>query len=161
MVSLEGLQLIHAPIERCFNLARSVEVHLAGNIHCGETAVATEGVTSGLLGLADRVTWRAKHFGLRWNLTSEITAMEQPAFFQDTMIHGPFLLMRHDHFFRSLAPDQTEMRDVFCFAAPLLILGRLAEIAFLRRHMLGLLRERNAVIKRIAESMEWLSYLSE
>jgi hypothetical protein len=53
------------------------------------------------------------------------------------------------------------MLDVFSFAAPLPILGRLAEIAFLRRYMLGLLRERNAVIKRIAESAaEWRKHLS-
>lgn len=33
MVHLEEITLIDAPIERCFDLARSVEVHLAGNIH--------------------------------------------------------------------------------------------------------------------------------
>ena len=47
MVTLEELTAIHAPIERCFDLARSVEVHLAGNVHSGETAVAVGGVTSG------------------------------------------------------------------------------------------------------------------
>ena len=52
------------------------------------------------------------------------------------------------------------MRDVFRFAAPLPPLGRVAEILFLRRYMRGLLRERNAVIKRIAESTSWQQYLS-
>lgn len=33
MVRLEELTVIRAPIERCFDLARSVEVHLAGNVH--------------------------------------------------------------------------------------------------------------------------------
>jgi hypothetical protein len=78
MVRIEELTTIDAPIERCFDLARSVEVHLAGNVHCGEQAVATAGVTSGLIGLGQRVTWRAKHFGVWQNLTSEITAMEPP-----------------------------------------------------------------------------------
>jgi len=36
MVELEELTVIQAPIERCFDLARSVEVHLAGNEHCGK-----------------------------------------------------------------------------------------------------------------------------
>src|SRR5271165_5467414 len=31
------------PIERCFDLARGVEVHLVGNIHYGESAVAAGG----------------------------------------------------------------------------------------------------------------------
>jgi hypothetical protein len=81
--------------------------------------------------------------------------MERPAYCQDTMIEGPFHSMQHDHFFRTLSPDMTEMEDVFRFAAPLLVLGRLAEILVLRRYMQGLLRERNAVLKEIAESKEW------
>jgi ligand-binding SRPBCC domain-containing protein len=159
MVSLEDLMVVHAPIERCFDLARSVEVHLAGKAHSGEAAVAMAGVTSGLIGMAQRVTWRAKHFGIWQRLTSEITAMDRPAYFQDTMVRGPFRFMKHDHFFRPLSPDKTEMKDVFCFEAPLTFLGRLAEITFLRHYMQALLRERNAVLKRIAETSEWQIYL--
>jgi ligand-binding SRPBCC domain-containing protein len=151
MVELVELTLIKAPIEHCFDLARSVEVHLAGNVHWGESAVAVGGVTSGLIGLGESVTWRAKHFGVWHELTSEITAMSRPANFQDAMTRGPFRLMRHDHFFRASTAGETEMQDVFVFAAPLPVLGRLAEIIFLRRYMQALLRERNAVLKEIAE----------
>jgi len=143
--------LIEAPVERCFDLARSVEVHLAGNIHCGETAVATGGVTSGLVGMGQRVTWRAKHFGVWHNLTSEITAMDRPAYFQDTMVRGIFRYMQHDHFFRAVTTTQTEMKDVFRFAAPIPVLGRVAENLFLGRYMRELLAERNAALKQIAE----------
>ena len=161
MVSLQEITMIHAPIERCFDLARSVEVHLIGNVHFGEQALATGGVTSGLIGLEERVTWRAKHFGVWHNLTSEITVMESPVYFQDVMIRGIFRSMRHDHYFRPLPSHETEMRDVFCFAAPLPVLGLLAEIFVLRRYMRTLLRERNLVIKQIAESSEWRKYLPE
>lgn len=75
------------------------------------------------------------------------------------MVQGIFRSMKHDHFFRSLSPGETEVRDVFCFAAPLGILGRLAEIVVLRRYMHRLLRERNDVIREIAESPEWRKYL--
>ena len=159
MVAIEELTLIQAPVERCFDLARSVEVHLAGNEHCGETAVALAGVTSGLIGLAQRVTWRAKHFGVWQTLTSEITALEPPVYFQDKMVQGIFRFMKHDHFFRASPSGQTEMKDVFYFAAPLPLLGRLAEIIFLRRYMRTLLHERNAAIKRIAESPDRTRYL--
>ena len=159
MVRLEEVTQIHAPVERCFDLARNVEVHLAGNVHWGESAVAMAGVTSGLIGMGQRVTWRAKHFGVWQRLTSEITAMDRPSYFQDTMIQGAFRFMQHDHFFRSLPSTETEMKDVFYFAAPLPVLGRLAETAVLRRYMQSLLRERNAVIKNIAESGEWRDYL--
>jgi ligand-binding SRPBCC domain-containing protein len=159
MVKLEEVTLIDAPVERCFDLARSVEVHLAGNVHWGESAMAMGGVTSGLIGLGQRVTWRAKHFAVRQRLTSEITAMERPVYFQDTMIQGAFHFMRHDHYFHALPSDRTEMKDVFTFAAPLPVLGRMAEIVVLRRYMQALLRERNAAIKKIAESEEWRGYL--
>ena len=159
MVTLDELILIRAPIERCFDLARSVEVHLAGNVHGGEAAMACAGVTSGLVGARQCVTWRAKHFGVWHSLTSEITAMARPAYFQETMIRGPFRCMQHDHIFRALSPNETEMRSVFRFAAPIPVLGRVAEIIFLRRYMLALLRERNAVLKKIAESTAWRRYL--
>lgn len=160
VVRLEEVTTISAPREVCFDLARSVEVHLAGNIHWGESALAIGGVTAGLVGLSQRVTWRAKHFGVWHSLTSEITAMDRPAYFQDAMIRGIFRSMRHDHFFRSLPSGVTEMKDVFCFAAPLPVLGRIAEIAFLRRYMRALLRERNSVLKRVAESGDWRRYLN-
>jgi ligand-binding SRPBCC domain-containing protein len=159
MVKFEEITVIRAPIERCFDLARSVEVHLAGNVHCGEAAVATAGITSGLLRLGQRVTWRAKHFALWHELTCEITAMDRPLFFQDTMVRGVFHSMRHDHFFRTLSEDSTEMRDEFYFAAPLPVLGRMVEIIVLRRYMRALLRERNAAVKQIAESAAWQTYL--
>jgi ligand-binding SRPBCC domain-containing protein len=159
MILLEEITRIDAPVERCFDLARSVEVHLAGNVHWGEAAIAAGGVTTGLVDLGQRVMWRAKHFGVRQRLTSEITAMDRPRYFQDAMTDGPFRSMRHDHYFRPLPGGETEMRDVFCFAAPIPILGRLAEILVLRRYMRGLLRERNAAVKAIAESEEWRKYI--
>jgi len=163
MVTLRELTVIRAPVERCFDLARSVEVHLAGNVHWGEAAVASAGVTSGLVGLGQRVTWRAKHFGVWHRLTSEITAIDRPSYFQDVMLEGPFRSMTHDHRFRSisrsLSDEETEMTDVFCFAAPFSVLGRLVEMAVLGRYMHALLRERNAALKQIAESDAWQSYL--
>ena len=152
MVTIEEFTLVPAPIEQAFDLARSVEVHLAGNVHWGEQAVAQAGVTSGLVGLHQRVTWRAKHFGVWHRLTSEITAFEPPTYFQDVMIAGIFRMMRHDHFFRVRSAAQTEMRDVFTFAAPIPVAGRIAEIAFLARYMRRLLGERNAAIVEAARS---------
>ena len=159
MVRLEERTFIRAPIELCFDLARSVEVHLAGNVHCGESAVASGGVTSGLLGLSQRVTWRAKHFWVWQTLTSEITAMDRPAYFQDVMIRGAFRSMRHDHFFRAVSAGETEMIDVFWFEAPVPVLGRIIEVLVLRRYMQALLCERNAVIREFAESGGWRKVL--
>jgi len=159
MIHLEEITVIDAPIERCFDLARSVEVHLVANIHSGEQALAIGGITSGLPERSQQVTWRAKHFGVWQNLTSEYTAMQPPTYFQATMAKGIFRSMQADHYFRTLPSGSTEMRDDFRVAAPLPVLGSLAEALFLRRYMLALLRERNAVIKQIAESNDWQRYL--
>jgi hypothetical protein len=159
MIRLEETTIIEAPIERCFDLSLSVEVHLLSNVHSGEQALAVGGVTSGLVCLSEEVTWRAKHFGIWQNLTSKITAMESPRYFQVTMVRGIFRFMQADHLFASLESGGTEMKDGFSIGAPLPLLGPLAEALFLRRYMLALLRERNAVIKRVAESSEWEQYL--
>ena len=53
------------------------------------------------------------------------------------------------------------MEDVFRFAAPLPVIGRLAEMFALRRYMRSLLCERSAVLKEIAESEEWPRFLPE
>ena len=160
MIRLQETTVIDAPIQRCFDLARSVEVHLIANVHSGEQALAVGEITSGLVGLGQKVTWRAKHFGIWHNLTSETTALEPPSYFQVTMIQGIFRSMQADHLFRALPSGATEMKDIFAIAAPLPLLGPLAEVLFLRRYMLALVRERNAVIKEIAESSEWQHYLS-
>jgi hypothetical protein len=160
MIRLVETTVIDAPIQRCFDLARSVEVHLIMNVHSGQQALAVGGITSGHVGLGQQVTWRAKHFGIWHNLTSETTALEPPSYFQVTMIQGVFRSMQADHLFRALPPGATEMKNIFAIAAPLPILGPLAEVLFLRRYMQALVRERNAVIKQIAESSEWQHYLS-
>lgn len=159
MIRLEETTVIDAPIQRCFDLARSVEVHLIANVHSGEQALAVGEITSGLVGLGQQVTWRAKHFGIWHNLISETTALEPPSHFQVTMIQGVFRSMQADHLFRALPSGATEMKDIFAIAAPLPILGPLAEALFLRRYMLVLVRERNTVIKQIAGSSEWPHYL--
>src|SRR5882757_2577944 len=118
MIRLEETTLIDAPIQRCFDLSRSVEVHLLSDIHWGEQALAVGGITSGLVGLSEQVTWRAKHFGVWQNLTSKMTALESPSYFQVTMVRGIFRFMQAEHLFQTLPSGATEMKDVFSIAAP-------------------------------------------
>jgi ligand-binding SRPBCC domain-containing protein len=156
MVTLEQTTLIHAPIERCFDLSRSIDLHIRSTADTGERAVA--GVTSGLIGLGEQVTWRAKHLGLWQELTSKITAFDRPSYFQDTMLRGVFRSFKHDHSFSAPDAGTTAMRDVLEFAAPLPLAGLIAE-KFLRPYLAKFLRERNDLIKRVSESEEWRQFL--
>lgn len=140
---------IKASAERCFDLSLSVDLHQGSMAHTRERAVA--GVTSGLMGLGDVVTWEAVHFGVKQHLTSKITELERPHRFVDEMVKGIFQEMRHVHEFVPQADGGTLMRDAFAFRAPLGLLGRLAEVLFLTRYMRRLLTRRNQYLKRLAE----------
>ena len=157
MVILREITLIHAPLERCFDLSRSIDLHKVSTARTGEEAIA--GVTSGLIGLGEEVSWRARHFGVWQQMTSRITAFDRPAYFQDTMVRGAFRSFQHDHYFEERDEGQTEMRDVLRFAAPLSILGRLAEIP-LKPYLRRFLQERNALLKQAAEGEEWRRFLN-
>ena len=62
---------IRAPRERVFDLARSIDAHQSSTSGTSERAVA--GVTSGLIGLGEEVTWRARHLGVTQHLTVRAT----------------------------------------------------------------------------------------
>jgi ligand-binding SRPBCC domain-containing protein len=148
MTRIELTTEIHAPIERCFDLARSIDLHVRSASHTGERAIA--GRTSGLIELGETVTWRARHFGIWQTLTSKIVELDRPRSFTDVMVQGAFKSFRHDHLFHAIG-DRTVMEDVFVFESPFGVLGRLADVLFLRRYMTRFLETRNAAIKEAAE----------
>ena len=68
MILLETV--IAAPPEVVFDLARSIDAHQESTRQTAERAVA--GVTTGLLGPGEEVTWEARHFGIKQRLTVRI-----------------------------------------------------------------------------------------
>ena len=149
---------IAAPAERCFDLARSIEFHLASTPGSREEVVGP--IRSGLLGLGDEVTWRARHLGAWHRLTSRIVSYQRPTHFRDSQVRGPFRCFDHDHDFGSDPGDSTLtlMTDRFSFAAPFGLVGRLVERLILTRYLTRVLAERARLLKRAAESEEWRKY---
>lgn len=145
-----------APVERCFKLSTSIDLHLASVAATGEKVV--DGVRTGLLSEGQSVTWQGRHFGLTLRHTSRIDAWRPYAYFRDVMTDGVFQHFEHDHHFAAM-DDGTRMRDELRFSAPWGPLGKLAAKMLVRRHLTELLIRRNAVIKRVAESEEWHKYL--
>ena len=136
---------INAPPERCFDLARSVDLHLRSTAATGERVVA--GKASGLLGAGDRVTWEARHLGWRHRLSVEITAFDRPRMFRDEQIKGPFRRLHHDHVFERVG-ERTKMTDVFEFSTALVPFDALVLAPYLRRF----LRRRASAIRDAAEN---------
>jgi len=156
MPRIELSLYVDAPVERCFDLSRSIELHERSTGRTEERAVG--GVTSGLIGAGQEVTWRARHLGVRQTLTSRITAFDRPRHFRDSQVRGAFRRFDHDHWF---APEGrgTRVREVFDYEAPLGILGRIAERLFLTRYMRRFLAERMAVVRSVAESERWVEFI--
>lgn len=156
MIRLEVVTEIGAPLERCFDLSRSIDLHVRSVKWTGEKAIA--GITSGLIGPKQDVTWKGRHFGLPLTHSSRITDYARPTFFRDEMIQGLFSSFYHDHFFEQHG-SITFMKDVVQFEAPLYLLGWIAERLVLRTYMQELLAKRNDVIRSVAETEDWKLYL--
>ena len=148
---------IAAPIKVCFDLSRSIDLHLHTNRFSNEKAIA--GKTSGIIEANESVTWRANHFGLPQQMKVRITQIIKPFFFEDEMVEGPFRSMQHAHIFQ-LQNGETVMRDEFQYEVPFGWVGKLIDKFMLRRYLLQLLEYRNETIKQVAESGNWINYLN-
>lgn len=150
MPAFELSTVIRADPSAVFDLSLSVDAHTASMGGSQERAVA--GVTTGLLGPGDWVTWRARHFGVPFRLTSAITAWDRPHRFVDEQRKGPFGYWHHEHRFESLADGSTRMDDRVTFASPLGPLGRAVDALLLARYMRRLIEARNAWLRETLQN---------
>ena len=146
---------IQAPIDRCFDLARSTDLHVESARGSGEKIVG--GVTTGLLELHDSVTFEGKHFGVRQRMSAKITKFHRPRSFSDSQIKGIFKHFEHDHLFIE-KNNGTLMTDTITFDCPFGLLG-LAVDPLVKLHIIQFMKVRNAEIKRVAESEDWKTFV--
>jgi ligand-binding SRPBCC domain-containing protein len=142
--------VIAAPIGDCFDLSLSVDAHTASMGASRERAI--RGVTSGVMKLGDTVTWRARHFGIPFQMTSAITEYQYPSRFVDEQQRGPFARWWHEHRFTTLADGETQMTDTVHYRSPLGPLGSVADRLVLDHYLPHLLRERNVWLKATLEA---------
>lgn len=152
MAHLEFDTAIFAPIERVFDLARSIDFHAISVPGTGERPVA--GRMTGLIELGETVTWQARHLGVQQKLTTRITKMERPTCFVDIMVRGAFRSLQHEHYFRE-ENGTTTMTDRMEFESPLGGIGRLFNRIYLTGYMERFLRTRATILKDWAESERW------
>jgi ligand-binding SRPBCC domain-containing protein len=121
-----------------FDASLSIDAHVDSMAGSRERAIA--GVTSGRIGLGETVTWRARHFGVWFTMTSRISELERPGRFVDEQVRGPFRVLRHTH---SFEPDGsgTLMTDEITVGSP--IFGALVERLVLVPYLRRLIRRRN------------------
>jgi len=148
---------ILAPVERVFDLTRSINLHRISTAHTGEKAIA--GVTNGLINESETVTWQAKHLYKLRSFTSKITIMRRPDFFIDEMVQGDFKSFKHEHHFKPVE-NGTIMIDKIEFESPYAVAGKLFNKFFLTNYMKELLIKRNSIIKEYSETQKWRAILN-
>ncbi|BDZ63551.1 SRPBCC family protein [Agromyces mangrovi Wang et al. 2018] len=126
-------------VEEMLDISLDIDAHVSSMAQSGERAVA--GVTTGRIGLGETVTWRARHFGIWFTMTSEIAELERPSRFVDRQVRGPFRAFTHVHEFETSGTG-TRMTDRITVASP--IFGRLAERVVLVPYLRRLIAKRNA-----------------
>ena len=152
MPTIHLTTFIAAPVQRVFDLSRSIDLHKKAMAHTGEQAVA--GTTMGLIGLDETVTWKAKHFYKTRIMKVRITDMKAPYSFTDEMVEGAFKSMRHEHHFKPIE-NGTLAIDIFHFESPWGALGKMVNSICLRKYMEQLLNQRNRMIREYAETDKW------
>jgi len=150
MPTLTLVTEIHAPIERCFDLCRDLDVHTRTLPHTRERLVGEK--TGGMAELGDVLVFEATHLGVRQRLSSRIVEFDRPVLFADEALSGAFSSLRHVHAFTSVN-GKTLMRDNLAWTSPLGLLGVLADALFLKRYMLRFLVTRNRNLKAIIERL--------
>lgn len=150
MALIELTTKISAPAAVCFDLARSIDLHQESMKHTGEQAIG--GVMSGLINVNETVTWRARHFGVWFKLTSRIKELRYADYFIDEQVKGPFKYIYHVHRFNEMA-GVTTMTDEFIFASPFGVFGKLVDRVMMKKYLIKILTARNEMIKQKAEGM--------
>jgi ligand-binding SRPBCC domain-containing protein len=147
---IEVVTEIDAAADVVFGLELDMDVHAASLAASGETATTSTGRRRVALG--DEVTFRARHFGVVWRMTSRVTAYEPPLRFVDEQVRGPFRALRHEHVFDDLGAGRTRMTDRMTVSAPWGPLGSLVTRMLLAPYLRRLLLQRSAHVKRLAEA---------
>ena len=147
---------IAAPVERVFDLSRSINLHRISTVHTNERAIG--GTMNGLINLNETVTWEAKHLYKTRRFTSKIIEMERPVNFIDEMVKGDFKHFRHEHHFKAIE-NGTIMIDLIEFESPYGIIGKWVNSFYLKNYLEQLVIRRNKVIKEYGESTKWKAIL--
>jgi ligand-binding SRPBCC domain-containing protein len=156
MASIHLTTFIAAPVERVFDLSRSINLHKVSTADTHEKVV--DGKMNGLINEGETVTWQAKHLYRERRFTSKVTAMIRPVSFIDEMIKGDFKSFHHEHHFKP-TDNGTIVIDMLDFESPYGIIGKLLNRFYLKNYLEQLLLKRNEVIKEYAEGMKWKAIL--
>lgn len=121
---LERIQLLPIPIETAwefFSDPRNLPLITPPDLGFSITSAVPERMYAGMV-----VSYTVTPFGsFKVDWTTEITHVQEPAFFVDEQRFGPYRFWHHQHRFRTV-PGGTEMTDLVHYLLPFPPFGQLA-----------------------------------
>jgi ligand-binding SRPBCC domain-containing protein len=142
-------RVIRAAPADVFAAALDPALHVESMVRYGESMV--EGPDGGAFTEGSTVTWRARHFGVPFRLSSIVFDIDPPRRFLDRQIKGPFAAFDHEHVFEE-HPYGTLMRDTITLRSPFGPIGALVDRLFMRQYMRRVIDERGAALAEALES---------
>lgn len=87
--------------------------------------------------------------GFTTNWITEITQIKDKEYFIDDQRVGPFALWHHQHWFKAMGSNATEMTDILHYQVPFGILGTVADKLFVHRQVQEIFRFREAAVRKV------------
>lgn len=83
------------------------------------------------------------------NWVTEITHVNEPHYFVDEQRKGPYKLWHHQHHFRALSADKTEMTDILHYEVPAGIIGRILNKLMINKKVDSIFQYREKKLKAL------------
>ncbi len=147
---------IKAPIERCFDLARSIDFHKISGEPLKKESVA--GCTTGLIGNNQHVLMQSHLWGIRFSTELRISKFNPPFFLSYEIVGNTFQSIVHDYYFYDIS-EETVMINHFYYKPRWGLLGEAINFLFLHNYLTKSITRRNDLLREYAEMGKWKDIL--
>ncbi len=144
--TLQRTTILHTTVEQAWDFFSS-----PGNlsrITPPELGLRVTGEVPGRIYAGMMISYRVRPLpGITMTWLTEITGVEEGAFFVDEQRVGPYRIWHHEHHFRRLDEGRVEMRDIVTYVLPFGWLGNLAHPLLVASRLERIFAYREEVIR--------------
>lgn len=157
MPKIHVTTFINAPIERVFNLSRSLTLSKMAFKSAKEQLLSSS--AANMVGAGETITLRAKHLGKTREITARVTDFTLPDGYTEEQIKGDLKSFRHEYHFKKVE-NGTIMIDLVEYDGPRDLAGSIAGKFFLKSYFENNVKKKNDLIRQYAESEKWKAVLT-
>ncbi len=147
---------IKAPIQHCFDLARSIDFHKLSAGPIKEESVA--GCMTGLIGYNQHALMKSELWGLQFCTEIKIVKFNPPFFLSYEITDSRFISVFHDYYFYDIS-EETVMINHFYYQTKWGLPGELFRFLFLEKFLSRMITKRNDLLREYAETEKWKDIL--